>query len=651
MSQAIQPEIFSHFKGVTIKCGAGAPPWLPYEIRGFKTAQPFRLQISKAERRVFRGKRASGRASEWAEGERVLTQGPAAGQKISFANTPFVPGLLDAIDDPCVEEVSLCFAPRTTKSTLIETFIGNRAVNDPGNALIVYPDQATGEDVFRERYKPMVDQTPSLAKLKTGYVADEKGIKIKLLTMTISLAWSGSAISLGNKSCRYVIFDEKDKHKLTPNKKEASTYALGIQRANDYPYNKKIINASTPTVESGPIWQDITKRADVLFKYHARCPDCGHLQEMVFGDPDHKGGIKWPKEIRDPREIEAGFLAWYECEKCPSRWDDLKRNQAVALGGWFGPDGRSMKAYMAAYRPKHIAAHLAGWYSWKVSISKAAASFLRGMADKLELKDFSNNIAAEPWFEYKADRKEAAIKKLADDREEGSVPGGGVVAALVAGADTHPGRLNYCIEAFGYGVDGDTWLIKKGSVTSQEALAKILWENEYKDSDGNIYPVYITMQDAMGHNTDDVYEFCRQYRDFIFPTRGEQRKSLPTSFANVDIFPGSKKPVPGGLQRLDFNTTYFKNKLSNKLDTNPTDPGAFHVFSQIDDDYCRQMTSEFRNEKGIWEQMGNRPNHDWDCAVLCELAAHYLDVKHWPIPGQEEEQADGGDDYQVSSSI
>ena len=42
--------------------------------------------------------------------------------------------------------------------------------------MIVYPDKETGEDVFRERYKPMVDQTPSLAKLKTGYVADEKGL-------------------------------------------------------------------------------------------------------------------------------------------------------------------------------------------------------------------------------------------------------------------------------------------------------------------------------------------------------------------------------------------------------------------------------------------------------------------------------------------
>lgn len=651
MNKAIQQTIFKHSKVITINCGDNAPSWFPAEMRGFSSEQPFKLNISKAERRVLRGRKSNGKASDWAEGERVLTQGPAAGQKISFAITPFVPSLLDAIDDPCVEEASLCFAPRTTKSTLIETFIGNRAVNDPGNALIVYPDKETGQDVFRDRYKPMVDQTPSLAKLKTGYVADEKGIKIKLLTMTISLAWAGSAISLGNKSCRYVVFDEKDKHKKTPNKKEASTYSLGVQRTNDFPYNKKVINASTATVESGAIWQDITKRADVLFKYWARCPDCGHLQEMIVGDPDQKGGIKWPKD-QDHRIIEKEFLAWYECADCGSHWDDLKRNKAVALGDWFAPDGRSIKAYMIACRPKHIGAHLAGWYSWKISLSKAAASYLRGVEDKTEEKDYCNNMASEPWLNYRADRKEDVIKALEDEaRPSGKVPGGGVVACLVAGVDTHPGlRLNYNIYAIGYGVSPETWVVNRGMVTSFEHLEQILWGSVYKDIDGNIYPVKFTLQDAMGRNTDEVYKFCRKHRGKILPSKGHQSKANPVTYGNLEIYPGSQKAIPGGLQLVNFDTTYFKDKLSNKLDVGRSDPGAFHVYTDIEVDYCKQMTAEARDEKGIWQRIGKRPNHDWDCAVLCEVAAYIYEVHTMPTPeeaaamDQDNEDDDNEDD-------
>jgi phage terminase large subunit GpA-like protein len=651
MSLSPQTTIFpTPAAGLVIPTGASAPAWLPAEMRGFALAEPYNLRITEAERRVFRAKRRHATASEWAAKDRVLTTGPMAGHTIDWSITPYGPELLDAIDHPCVEQADLCLAPQTFKSTIIDTFIGSRAVNDPGPALIIYPDKETAEENCRDRIQEMINQTPSLRKLKTGFAADLKGIKIKLVSMSIHMGWSGSVTSLGNKSIRYLINDELDKHVKLPKKNEAASYDLGIQRTKVYAYNKKIINASTPTVESGPIWQLITSPDTVLFKFKARCPDCGHLQEMVFGSKETSGGIKIPAEIREAETIKKNFLAWYQCENCPSKWDDEKRNRAVQGGHWFAPDGRGINAYLTAYRPKRISFHLAGWYSQFVSLSEAAAAFLEGIGNKVKHRNYANNFAAEPWFDYAADRKEDAIKALADHRPAGRVPGGGVVAALVAGADTHPGRIDYAIEAFGYGLDQDTWLIKQGSVTSLAALAKVLWEHEYKDGAGQIYPVYITMQDAMGLNTDEVYEFCRHHRGFIFPTKGEQRKSLPHSFGNIDIFPGTKKPIPGGLQLISFNTTYFKDKLSNKLDTNPTDPGAFHAHAEIDDEYCRQMTAEYRDDAGVWQQLGSRPNHAWDCAVLCELGAHYLDIKHWPIPGRQEPVPED-DGYQTASSI
>ena len=76
------------------------------------------------------------------------------------------------------------------------------------------------------------------------------------------------------------------------------------------------------------------------------------------------------------------------------------------------------------------------WISHFVSLSDAAAAFLRGLRDKGKLRDFKNNHEAVPWVVYEHERKEDAVLALKDDRPQGLVPSGGVVAALTAGVDT-----------------------------------------------------------------------------------------------------------------------------------------------------------------------------------------------------------------------
>ncbi|MDF1578993.1 MAG: phage terminase large subunit family protein [Desulfobulbales bacterium] len=648
-----QPTIFPTApRGLVISTGASAPPWLPAEMRGYALDKPYNLKISRAERRVFRSKKNSRSASEWAAKDRVLTAGPMAGHTIDWSVTPYGPELLDAIDHPCVEQADLCLAPQTFKSTILDTFIGNRAVNDPGPALIIYPDKETAEENCRDRIQEMINQTPTLRKLKTGVVADQKGIKIKLMSMSIHMGWSGSVTSLGNKSIRYLINDELDKHKLIPKKNEAASYDLGIQRTKVYQYNRKIINASTPTVESGPIWQLITAPDTVLFKFKARCPDCGRLQEMIFGSKETAGGIKIPADVRDLQAIKNGYLAWYQCEKCPSKWDDEKRNRAVQGGHWFAPDGRSIKGYLAAYRPKRISFHLPGWYSQFVSLSDAAAAFLAGIGNKIKHRNFANNFAAEPWLRYEkdVDKELARLRLLVEDRPEGMVPGGNRIAGLVAGVDTQKRGFFYKIVGVGYGLTQECWLIKKGYVESFAALAQVLWQHEYLDEDGNKYPVIFTVQDAMGEKTSEVYDFCREHPGRILPSKGEKVKAQPYTYGNLVYYPGTSKVIPGGLKLINVNTKYFKDMLDGKLSVAPTDPGAFHFPAKTDEDFFRQMSAEYLDDNGFWQQIGGRANHYWDCGTLCLVAAHVLDIKVWPIPGEEEPEAED-EDYQTASSI
>ena len=62
----------------------------------------------------------------------------------------------------------------------------------------------------------------------------------------------------------------------------------------------------------------------------------------------------------------------------------------------------------------------------------------------------------------------------------------------------------------------------------------------------------------------------------------------------------------------------------------------------IDDDYLAQMESEIRvkdNGKWRWKQVGDRPNHYWDCEAMQVVAAAML-----KIVGREFGAADGPKD-------
>jgi hypothetical protein len=43
----------------------------------------------------------------------------------------------------------------------------------------------------------------------------------------------------------------------------------------------------------------------------------------------------------------------------------------------------------------------------------------------------------------------------------------------------------------------------------------------------------------------------------------------------IDTYPGTNKPIPGGVRLARLNTGYYKGKLSSYLDIAPADPGAF----------------------------------------------------------------------------
>lgn len=606
---------------------AKVPAWAPAAVRPLLDGKS-RFRFDAAERRVMR-KRPPIRPSVWAERHRKLTMSAIPGPWKNDI-TPYLTDIMDAAAKPCVETVVLMAAPQVGKTEAVHNFVGYALDRAPGPVMYVYPDKDTAADNSKDRIQPMLTDSPRLRSYMTGVEDDTARMRIKLRHAVIYLAWAGSPTSLANKPCRYVVFDETDKYP-PPGPKEADPISLGEKRANTYRASRKakIFKISTPTTEAGPIWRAYSEEAQARFARHARCPLCGHLHKMTFRQ------IKFPEDERDPERIEAEHLAWYECPNCGGRWDDAMRDAAVRAGATMSEDGvpLGVEAYIDAFKPKKIAFHIPSWLSPFVPLASVAAAFLRGLKDKAKLRDYMNAHEAMPWVPYQAVREEEGILALRDDRPRGRVPGGGRVAGLVAGVDTQDDGFWYEIRAFGFGIEAGSWQVREGKVETFEALQRILFEDRYEDADGNGYLVHLALQDAMGHRTAEVYDFCRQLRGRVLPSQGAQRMNTPLTFSEIEYYPGTAKKIPGGLRLVRVNTTYFKNLLASKLEIHPDDPGSWRYHAETTAAWARMMVAEAQDDAGLWQPRQGYENHGWDCSALCLAAAEVMGMRFWARPG------------------
>ena len=627
----MQPSIFNYqSESINLK----SPPWLPTPLKT-RLQEKGRLEIttkfSKADRKVMR-KRRKVPVSQWAEKHRVVTMSSLPGPWKNHV-TSYLAGIMDASFYSSVQTVIVCKAPQTGGSEATHNCIGYSIDRAPGPVLYIYPDEQTARDNNKDRIQPMIEGSPRLRSYMTGVDDDATSLRVNLQHMPIYMGWARSAARLANKPIKYLVFDETDKYPDTAGKREADPISLGEKRTTTYKWNRKIWKLSTPTIEAGHIWQALTKEAQVVFDYFVKCPFCDDKHLMTFEQ------IKWSRGISDehpdPERMESEKLAWYECPDCGEKWKDEHRNKAVKNGEWrVRKTGDGLSKYLKKHRPLKIGFHVPSWISYFVSLSEVAAAFLRGLKNKTKLKDFQNAHKAEPWFDYTLERSEDKILALRDDRPRGLVPGNNsdIVAGLTAAVDTHKSGFYFEIKAWGYGLIQESWQIREGFVTSFDALGQVLFDDIYMDHRKNQYIVKMAVMDAMGGRTSEVYDWCRLHRRRVCPFKGEHRMNQPFAYSKIDTYPKTNKPIPGGIQLLRANVNYFKDLLSSKLEIAPADPGAWHLHSEATQEYARQMTAEYVDEKGLWQCMSGRANEAWDLSVYNLVAAEVKGFKYWSVP-------------------
>lgn len=622
----------------------------------------YMFSISAAERAVLR-RRKKELPSDWAPRNFKVPTGPFESGYLSFEITPHLFGMLDAYALPFVRKIAVCAAPQTTKTTFGHAALAWSSVFDPGPALHAYPTEATGVEIMEERIQRIYKDSPQLRRLMTGRKEDVSKHKLRLRNMYHRLAWAGSLTSFAHRSIKHWIADEVDKYGERPSDTETSTLDLLKLRGRTYKNGTGLVLSSAST-ENGFIWREITKETEAVFVYWSRCPYCNTEQMMEFSPENFFYPQAEDGEQPDRKEIESRKLARYICTEpsCRMMWDDDARDKAQRLnmrGGWKlrtedGSKGEEMFRHLHRVRPASIGFIVPAWISYFVSLSEVTAAWLKCSDQNLSpeeqfaaYQNFMNAYRSLPWKMELQTQPVDKIKEFCDTRPEGLLPGGEQAATLLAAVDTQDDGVFYIsLWAIGWGRKNEQWLVLRKKIDSFESIAEICWNSEYFDGDGQRHMVEHVFIDMLGHRTKEVLEFCVQYEGLITPIFGSSRDmgSTPYAFSQREYLPGSDKPLPGGgIRAIRINTRYYKDNMAIKLSLDADTPGAIHLYSTAGDDYCRQLVSEARDEKGAWTQIGNRANHYWDNWMAINCLADWLGVMHriQPEPGIVDEELDG----------
>jgi phage terminase large subunit GpA-like protein len=558
--------------------------------------------------------------SQWANLYRILQPGIS---KIPgpwrTKITPYLKAPMDEYNNENCRHIVLCFGTQLGKTETIYNILGFIIDAEPYSVLLVYPREDDSKTISRTRLQPMIDACPTIAQKKPSRGDLYQLLEMHFPGMILYLVGENSPAQLAQKPCRNILRDEIDKYPAQVGK-DADPLSLSEERAKSFWDIRKVIDVSSPTLEAVGIWKQL-QSCDEIKRYFVPCPHCNELQVLDFKQ------IKWDKtDDKDDWDTKiqlAKNTAGYVCVKCGAVITDPEKIWMLENGTW-------LSTIESKYEPEKIGFQLSSLYSPWLTFGDIAQQFMLAMKEKetsgikTKLQNFINGWLAEPWKPYEGEREESRIYALRDDRPRGLVPASGVFG-LTAGIDTQDNGFYYIIRAWGQHLE--SWLIREGFVDSWEVLFQIVL-GRFHDPEATAYVVALGIQDSAGHRTAEVYAHLRGISQIRAAT-GEQSMATPYAVARVDAFPGTNKPIPGGLMRYRLNSTFYKDFLSNKLDIAPGDPGCFWMHSEISEDYARQMTVEYRNDKGIWQCPEHRANHYWDCEYMALAAADILGIRHW----------------------
>lgn len=590
------------------------------------------------ERAIVRARMAGLRPADklslsvWADRYFVLSAETAA-EPGRWRTLPYQRGIMDAITDPDVTQVTVEKSARVGYTLMLSAAIGYFIEHEPSSMLVVQPTVDDAKNFSKETIAPMLRDVPVLAETvfrdREGRGKGPKDASATLLHKkfpggVLSLVGANSGAGFRRVSRRVVMFDEVDAYPASAGT-EGDQIKLGMMRSQAF-WNRKAILGSTPLTSGASRIEEEFERGDRR-RYHVPCPHCGHMDFFAFRESERGGHfMRWP----DGKPEEAFFV----CKRNGCIIEHKDKRWMVEHGEWRAekPGGthRSFHLWAAvSYAPNATWGHIASEF---VAANAAGPE---------KLKTFINTVLGETWHEKGEAPDWEKLFLRREDYPAGSVPAG--VRVLTSGVDVQKDSLRW--EVVGWGARLEQWSVDKGVIagdTADEATWHKLDEllvRTFPGPEGLIFPIAMMAVDS-GYNTQHVYNWAGRHVGRVLAVKGvaSQRTILGTPKA-VEVAQ-SGKARRRGTKVWSVGVDVVKTELYGLLrlprpaEGEPPPPGFCHFPADYDEEFFKQLTAEHlvtgRKRSGFtireWRVQPGRENHFLDARVYARAAAAQLGV-------------------------
>jgi hypothetical protein len=536
--------------------------------------------------------------AEWSE--RVLVLSPRQPTPFPGAfrlsRTPYLRGIMDALDDPAVRLVVVEAGAQTGKTTTGYAWLAHCAATDPGPALVVYPSEDLARSNSQSRIQPLFEDSPELAAiLPADRRANWTLLSYRLGACTIHLSGANSPAQLASRPVRYLLLDEVDKYPAEATRGEADAVSLAMQRTKTF-WNAKVLMVSTPTTPAGAIHRHFS-RGDQC-EYHVPCPLCGEPFALRW---QH---VRWPDG--DPS------AAHVVCPSCGAPWSEPQRLAAVAAGRW--APSRAEGDAEPGVRSFHLSSLLAGW----TDLGALARKFIAAKSDPLALRDFVNSDLAEPYVPADAKIGVSEISRREGPYDFGALrwpalDADGAPSPVLGGVDVQLDCFVVVLRQFR--ADGSSAQVWRGTPRSFAEIAALM----------DRYDVPALAIDSR-YRTAEVLRFALDTPG-VLPVKGVASFRMPRIFEAQTSDPyGGRAGTSTPITSYMANSDALLDMLAARVRADDGAP-SWEVprGAGADRDYVRQMTALYR-ANGRWINPGRLPDHYADAEKYVLLAAAVLGI-------------------------
>lgn len=539
--------------------------------------------------------------SEWAdEHRRLSSEASAEAGRWRTSRAEYQREIMDAINDPFVEDIVIMASAQVGKSEIILNALGYYIHYDPSPILLIQPVLDKAKDFSKERVAPMIRDSPALSERIGGMKSKDSSNTILFKSFPggfIALGGANAPSGLAARPIRIMLADEIDRFPVSAGE-EGDPLDLAEKRTTAF-YNRKKIKVSTPTIKGA-------SRIEMEFElstkeyYNLPCPRCEEYQPLKWEQIDF--------------ETEC-----HRCEHCGYLSDEFDwKNQK---GKWIATAESKMRGF-------HLNELLSPFRRWSEIISDFKKAKRKGTE---ALKVFKNTSLGETWEEEGTTLDENALVRRQEDYEA-EVPEG--VKILTAAVDVQDDRFE--IEVVGWGVDRESWGIQyhviHGDLNTDQPWKDLdeFLAKRFSKLDGRKFAIACTLIDSGGHFTQEVYKFTKpRIARRIYALKGESTRM--SDYTPLIAGYSKPKPIEAVLVKVGVNEgkVYVMSALQVE---EPGSPNYCHFpkGNGYGEQYFRTLTAERLEtvfEGGIprqrWKQIRAR-NEGFDLRVYNAAAIEIL---------------------------